>query len=277
MSKVILVRDIKRAKELVAEKQPIATAEAEYGSTVIEGQTATLAHHVQGWTSAPSLSENLNLNVQEDDYILVSHIDLDTVCGIMAVKGVYKYSPEVKKGINYVDCNGQHRMFSSEVSEEARRIILSYIGYTLNNRCPQEEDITEYVNTLILKFDTEENFSIGLKFVKGRTAVAESILVRAEGGAVLLHQPSEMNVFGLNSEYILGGVEYDYIVVFNEKFGSVTASSRLGSNGGLDMVAVMREIFGEGAGGHYGIAGTPRGTTFSIEDAKSVLNALAGK
>lgn len=260
---------------------PLATVECEYGNTVVEG-AVTLAHHVEGWNTAPSLQTSNVLfeagveMVVDGDYIMISHIDLDTVCGIMAVAEDYDIPEDIKKGINYVDCNGQHHLYDTEVSEDARKYILSYIGYANAHRAPiGQEDVTDYVIDLIERFNTQENYEAGKAFVEGRRVEAEASLAGAVGSVVLLDQDVDSKAFGLNSEYILNDVEYDYVIVFDQKFGKITLSSRKGKDDVRNMVDVMRAVFGEEAGGHKGIAGTPRGKMYTLEDAFNLMDIVS--
>ena len=281
MLRVLLGKDLEAAQSIIARegKAPIATIEAEYGSTVVEGAKATYAHHVQGYTTAPSLQANNSAITAEDimdssNYILVSHIDLDVICGILSILNAYDVRDAVKEAVNFVDCNGQHNLFK-EVSEEARRVILAYIGYASRNRCPQQEDITEYVQELIQSFFTQDNYEAGLALVEGRKKAASEYLTAAVGNVALLDQPESSNIFGLNAEYIIDDVEYDYIIVFNRKFGSITMSSKAGVKGEKNMATIMKAVFGEEAGGHKGIAGTPRGKSYSLEDATNLLDVVS--
>ena len=280
MIKILMAPSLEKALAIKERlNDPLATVECEYGNTVVEG-AVTLAHHVEGWNTAPSLqSSNVLLESRvkrlEDDYIMISHIDLDTVCGIMAITEDYDIAEDIKKGINHVDCNGQHHLFDEEVSEDARKYILAYIGYTLSNRAPfGEEDVTEYVIKLIQNFNTEANYETGKSFVEGRRAEAEASLSAAIGKVALIDQAADSKAFGLNSEYILEGVEYDYVIVFNRKFGSITVSSRLGNAGDKNMSDIMKAVFGEMAGGHRGIAGTPRGSVYTLADASNLLDVM---
>lgn len=281
MIRIKMAKDLETAKQLIKRfNGPLATIECEYGDVVVEG-AVTLAHHVEGWNTPPALQSSDILEktgverLEEGDYIMVSHIDLDTICGIMAIAEDYDIAEDIKKGINHVDCNGQHHLFDDEVSEDARRYILAYIGYTLSNRAPfGEEDITEYVINLIQSFNTEANYEAGKAFVEGRRSEAEASLSAAIGKVALIDQAADSKAFGLNSEYILEGVEYDYIIVFNRKFGSITASSRLGNAGDKNMSDIMKAVFGEMAGGHKGIAGTPRGSVYTLADASNLLDVM---
>ncbi len=277
MIKVLLAKDLATARRMEEEKIPVVTVECEYGLEVVEGQLHTMAHHVPGWETAPSLQMNIkSFKFDQDDYIMISHLDLDTICGIMAAIGEYNVSEDIKKGVNYVDCNGQQHLFDTEVSEEAREFILSYIGYAQKNRAPfGVEDVTEYVSDAISSLRTREYYEAGKAFVENRKAEAEASVVSTLGSIALIEQKTDSTAFGLNSEYILGGKEYDYVIVFSNKFKSVTISARRGSNDPKNMAELVRVVFGPEADGHHGIAGSPRGKEFSLEDAARLQDVLA--
>lgn len=277
MIKVLMAKDLETARRMESERIPVITVEAEYGLEVVEGQLHTMAHHIPGWETAPSLQMNIkSFKFDQDDYILISHIDLDTVCGVMAAIGEYNVSEDIKAGVNYVDCNGQHHLFDEVVSDEARRFILSYIGYAQKNRAPfGAEDVTEYVSAVISSLRTREFYEAGKAFVESRKAEAEASVVSILGSIALIEQKADSNAFGLNSEYILGGKEYDYVIVFSNKFKSVTISARKGSLDPKNMAELVRVVFGPEAGGHHGIAGSSRGKEFSIEDAARLQDVLA--
>lgn len=280
MVRIKIARSLEAAKEIVERfNGPLATVECEYGQTVVQG-SVTLAHHVEGWTTAPSLQSNTilvdaGIEVVEGDYIMISHVDLDTVTGIMALLGRYDFDEDIKEGINFVDCNGQHHLFSDKISEGARRVILAYLGYAAANRAPQnDEDVTDYILTLIELFNTEEFYQAGLQIVTQRKTEAEASVVATVGPVAILEQKEDSKVFGLNSEYILNDIEYDYVIVFSNKFKSVTISARRGGKDPKNMAELMRVVFGPEAGGHHGIAGTPRGGVYSLADAAKLQEVL---
>lgn len=278
--KVILAKNLKAAQSL---QKPYLSVEAEYGNIVIEGWAATLAHHVEGWTSAPSLCEfdyleKNSVDVFEEHVCLISHIDLDVIVGISHLLGLQDFSWE-SKGINYVDCNGQHTLFSEHVSEMARKVIIAYVGYASINRAPfspKEDimDVTEYVMSTIQNFNTEYYYSVGLKLITDRKEEAERSLLLGLNGVALIEQAEDSKVFGLNSEYTIKNNVYDYVIVYSNKFKSVTVSAKDGNRQKINLAEFMQGIFGNEAGGHAGIAGTPRGAEFSIDDAWRVFSAL---
>lgn len=63
------------------------------------------------------------------------------------------------------------------------------------------------------------------------------------------------------------------IVSYNENFKAVTLSFEDGGKK-YNAVKIMQELFGEGAGGKAGIAGTPRGIEFTFGDTKKVIERL---
>lgn len=278
--KVILAKNLEAAQSL---PKPYLSVEAEYGNTVIEGWAATLAHHVQGWETAPSLCvydylEKNNTDVFDEHVCLLSHIDLDVLVGISHLLGLKDFSWEAK-GINYVDCNGQHTLFSEHVSEMARKVIIAYVGYASINRAPfnpKEDiiDVTEYVMTAIENFNTDYYYSVGLNLITDRKEEAERSLLLGLNGVALIEQSEDSKVFGLNSEYTIRNNEYDYVIVFSNKFKSVTVSAKDGNKQKINLAKFMQGLFGSEAGGHAGIAGTPRGAEFSIDDAWRVFSAL---
>ena len=190
--KVILAKNLEAAQSL---EKPYLSVEAEYGNTVIEGWAATLAHHVEGWTSAPSLCEfdyleKNSVDVFEEHICLVSHIDLDVIVGVSHLLGLKDFSWEAK-GINHVDCNGQHTLFSEACSEMARKVIIAYVGYASINRAPfspKEDiiDVTEYVMSTIENFNTEYYYSVGLKLITDRKEEAERSLLLGLNGVVFI-------------------------------------------------------------------------------------------
>ena len=278
--KIILAKNLEAAKSL---EKPYLSVEAEYGDTVVEGWAATLAHHVPGWTSAPALCEFDHLeknkvDVFEEHVCLISHIDLDVIVGISHLLGIQDFSWE-SKDINYVDCNGQHTLFSEHVSEMARKVIIAYVGYASINRAPfspKEDimDVTEYVMSTIQNFNTEYYYSVGLKLITDRKEEAERSLLLGLNGVALIEQAEDSKVFGLNSEYTIKNNVYDYVIVYSNKFKSVTVSAKDGNRQKINLAEFMQGIFGNEAGGHAGIAGTPRGAEFSIDDAWRVFSAL---
>lgn len=86
---------------LSLEPPPVLTIEAEYGAFVCEGSRYTSAHHqavgspymsrtLDHAFGKPAPCNDLNIPVlDENDVVLISHIDLDTIGGLMRATGKY--------------------------------------------------------------------------------------------------------------------------------------------------------------------------------------------
>ena len=91
-------------KELAETTHADATVEAEYGDYCIEGKTVTLAHHgSRSSNPAPCNADVKPLDISKPQTILISHIDLDTLGGIMALTGEKPYDPSFWAAAEKID------------------------------------------------------------------------------------------------------------------------------------------------------------------------------
>lgn len=284
MLRVLMAKDLQTAKEIIARegRAPLATIEAEYGSTAVEGAKATYAHHTPDWNTAPSLQGNNSAITVEDimdssNYILVSHIDLDVICGILSILNSYDVRDAVKEAVNYVDCNGQHKLGSVK-DPEGKAFIESYIGIVSKHRAPfGQEDVSEYCikvgNILMGNSEKDTDWAeLGAQVLAQKEAEAVKAMLLKSSGVVLYDAPE--NVFGLNSAYTVAGEDFDYTVVYSNKFKTITVAAADGKDQKINLVEFMQGYFGPEAGGHYGIAGSPRGAEYTLADAMNVFEAF---
>ncbi len=284
MLRILVGKDLTTAQEIISREgeAPIATIEAEYGNTVVEGVKATYAHHVAGYTTAPALQGNNGDFSVEDildssNYILISHIDLDVICGILSVLNAYDVRDAVKEAVNYIDCNGQHKLGSVK-DPEGKAFIESYIGIVSKYRAPfGAEDVTDYCKMVgnILMGNQQKDVDwaeLGAQVLAQKEAEASKATVLKNNGVVLYDAPE--NVFGLNSAYTVAGEEYNYTVVYSNKFKTITVAAAAGKDQSLNLVEFMQGQFGTEAGGHYGIAGSPRGKEYTLADAMNVFEDI---
>ena len=91
--RILLAPSYELAIEAMSKEDVKATVEAEYGSHTMLGELITMAHHGANshnpapcnWGPVPQI---------EDGVILVSHLDLDTIGGVMKLLGVQPEDPE---------------------------------------------------------------------------------------------------------------------------------------------------------------------------------------
>lgn len=262
------------------------TIEAEYGSFVWEGSIFTAAHHQsegkyagrhQGGTQ-PAPCNNSSIPVLDEGTIGVSHMDLDTLGGIARAMGC-DYLFLGNEGFwnlsEFVDVSGAHKLKNSGASDVNLDRLYAFWAWSQENRLPRATeltDITEYVIQAIhalqrvLDLDAEM-IEAGRTFRANEQALNKSSLVKIIGNIAIRKAENFVNHLYTTAD----GVECDLVLTLNTKFKSITLSS---AEDGVDCCAVMQRVFGPDAGGHKGIAGSPRGVEMTMEDLEKVLAIL---
>ena len=261
------------------------TIEAEYGSFIWEGTQFTAAHHQsegpyagrhQGG-SEPAPCNNPNIPVLDEGTIGVSHMDLDTLGGIARAMGapIFLGNESFWDLSEFVDVSGPHKLKNANASEMDVGRLYAFWAWSQANRLPRATeltDITEYVINAIQALrrvvdGDPEMIEAGRQFKANEQALNESSLVKVVGTVAVRRAETFVN----HLYTTVDGVECQTVVTLNTKFKSITLSS---SDGQVDCCAVMQKVFGPDAGGHKGIAGTPRGIEYTDEDLNKILAVL---
>lgn len=268
---IYLAPSLDQAREL----EPDITIEAEYGDECVEGKELTLAHH--GSRSGNPAPCNTEVEPLERGTIVLSHIDLDSVGGVLAATGDKLEDREFWAGAEYIDVNGPHHIheLDRDVQDQLNAV------YAWNAQQPRERyteitDVKEVIreNQQFLEKvldrnhpDHEQVFQEGRKWERETTkavedrCVFENEYVRAfktDGPFCSASYYSEQQ-----HEIIPATVSY------NEKFQSITVAFADGGreNGGEHSAReIVQELWGREAGGRDGIAGSPRGMEMSEKD-----------
>ena len=253
-----------------------ATVEAEYGDICVEGKDITLAHH--GPRSGNPAPCNTEVEPISGGMILVSHLDLDTIGGIMAIKGTKPEDPEFWRAAEYVDLHGPHHIhrFPKEIQDKfnafyAAEFALRDKEGRINGR--EIKDITkdaekreEAVKAICIEQHPEHEryISRGKQWAKERADAAEKQAVA---------DTQNVRVFMTNGVSTAAAYysEKDKeikpaTVTYNAKFGTITIALEDGGKSGVSAMRIAREIWGEGAGGKDGIAGSPHGMEMTEND-----------
>ena len=277
--KVLYTQNAELAKNVNAD----VTIEAEYGDVCVEGKILTLAHHgSRSNNPAPCQLENQELSC---DTILVSHLDLDTLGGIMAVLGIKKGLQSFWDDVAYIDVNGTHHMYKIPIKHQdlinAYYCIADQIG-----RLPlaREEvlDVTETVKKFLEELNklfTNEEYrnemiEKGREWAENKTKQVENCLVK---------ETPRIRCFVTDG--VLCGASYyspqfdtvcDATISMNTKFGSITLAFE---DGGKEhnAVEIVQSLWGTEAGGRAGIAGSPRGWNKTKEELEIEFNKLISK
>ena len=219
---------------------------------------------------------------------LVSHLDLDTVGGLL--RAVTPGWPEAVlfnaqfDGFwalaAFVDCNGPHKRGLAGASEEDLLRLDAWWAFTKTlPRLPREgiTDVTAQVMACyaalmgILAGDAHL-LDAGRAFRADEDGLNAASLVEARPSGVLVRRAPTQSDF-VNHIYATPGGVGRAIVAHNPHHGSITVS--LSDNlPGVSCREIVQSLWGPLAGGHAGIAGSPRGQVMTPEDVSAAVAAM---
>lgn len=256
-----------------------ATVEAEYGDKVIKGRIATLAHHTKEYENCPAPCNNNEVVPLEDNSsILISHMDLDTLGGIAALMGRKKDDPAFWKVAEFIDLNGPQNLY--KVDEKVAEKYIAYQAYQATHRTPrftEITDVTDLVNEHLEIVDKaiegdRELIEQGKKWDKETKEKIEACLVYENENVRVFNSPD--GVFCSASYYSeKQGKVIPSTVTRNGKFKSVTVAME-DHGEKLSAKDLVQELWGDEAGGHRGIAGSPRGQEMTEKDLQKLAELV---
>ena len=264
-----------------------AAIEAEWGDFALEGKMVTANHHLLKYADCPAPCNDPKLidftktfACHSTENIIVSHIDLDTVLGVMHLWGESWYIPkEFLKVAEFIDLNGPHHIHN--FPQYIQDWFNAYWAWNSENRA---ERITEVilVNDVIVGHCQffESLFNLYAEnsppLIEKGKLWAENIQQLTE--SKLLMETENYRVF--STDGVFCGANYyspthrtiaKVCISFNEKFKAITVSC---SDGSLDCRALVQKLWGPEAGGHTGIAGSPRGQVMDYYELKRAVHAV---
>ena len=279
-AKILIASNPGSLLEALSHHRKTATVEAEYGDDVVHGTVCTLAHHgPRHGALCPCLFPSMSVDVQ---VIGISHFDLDTLGGILAVVGDKPDYPAFWEAAAWVDTHGPHKLHEAPIDPlkrtEVEEQLHAWWAYGEAHRifAPKGVEVADVTAQVITARDALKAILSGDMFLlaEGRTwkAAKEQLDVASfvkSAGGVILRRSGEFTNHLYRSDRV--------VVAFNEKFQSVTVSAA--DKGILNCREVVQDLWGPQAGGHENIAGSPRGRTMTFEDAEQaferVVNRLA--
>jgi Zn finger protein HypA/HybF involved in hydrogenase expression len=265
--------------EIASKGNYSVTIEAEYGEKTVHGLCHTSAHHgINSNNPAPCNDENIPY--LHEGCVLLSHIDLDSILGCMRVFGIQMSYRLISmcKIVEYIDVNGPHHLY--QFDENAKLFFQAYWSWNESNE--RKERITELtdVTQQIL-----ESIEIIEKIISGNKELLENGYVWSkniqEATEKCLKKETKYYRLFLTDRVFCGASYYSpqqntiipAIISYNEKFKAITLSFE-DSGKKFKADEIMKELFGDGAGGKAGIAGTPRGKEFTFEDTQKVIDKI---
>ena len=264
----------------LAAERPDVTVEAEFGDCTVEGAVLTMAHHgVNAGNPAPCAYPNgcAGRNVE---VVGLSHLDLDSIGGCMAVMGVKPLAPEFWRLAEFVDLRGPHRLGEANAApEDVARLHAVWAWSESHRTFPPRDgsvaDVTEQVLAFasaiakILEGDPEL-LAAGREFAE-RGKALNTVTFREVRGSVCLRHTTGAFVNHLYNTP--SGEVCKAVVCFNEQTGAVTVSFA-DAPSGEGARGIVQGLWGPLAGGHAGIAGSPRDLRMSWEDAQAAVSAV---
>lgn len=280
--RVILAPSKEMAVEYTANNDVTASVEAEYGDDVVCGRIVTLAHHgPRCGQPAPCVAQ---VNKIIGGTILVSHIDLDTLGGIMALTGVKPDAPDFWEGAAFVDVMGPHHIH--ELHDEVQSMLNAYYAFAeahKGERITTIADITEAIEPHVSAVvclcgeDTPAKTNLlreGAEWRNRVTQAVEGCLVCEDENVRAFKTPG---VFCASSYYSPNiGAVAKATVTLNTKFGAITVAFEDGGKA-HSAKAIVQSLWGEGAGGRDGIAGSPRNWGKTEEELENEFQRAVDK
>jgi hypothetical protein len=288
--RIILAPTLELAEATAVQQRPALTVEAEYGSTVIEGRVYTAAHHQKsgpysesGGAVSPCVDRRIP-HLPAGSVVLVSHLDLDTLGGVARAMGRSDVAPEsFWRLAAWVDVRGPHRLDAGieAVGATARDVDAIHAYWAWARRLPRfpRDEVSDVTAEILEGLDVlsrafagdEEVIAAGREFRRAGEALNAASFVRAVGARVLLRRSSQF----VNHLYATpAGVVHRAVVAKNDTTGAITVSLEKPLQG-FSCADFARDLWGPEAGGHAGIAGSPRGREMPLEEAVRAAEALA--
>jgi hypothetical protein len=292
------------AREFSAQKEVVLSVEAEYGDFVAEGTLYTAAHHqgsgpfagrhvVKGGRPAPCNDPLIPL-AGKWDHVLISHVDLDTIGGVMRAGGQHQdlFEPDYQEfwdTAEFVDTHGAHKLPEDHPQAERMYAVWAFLKRH-REAYPRDSvvEVTEFlrlagvaIKAILTGQDTEfkahELMSHGKYLKEDEDSLSEASWVQTFGHgtpAIIAVRVSEE--FTNNLYRDPEGTLCAAIVAFNTVQGSVTISLAEPVEG-VSCRDIVQSLWGDEAGGHEGIAGSPRGQRMGIAELLEVAQRLHDK
>lgn len=255
-----------------------ATVEAEYGEKVLEGDKITLAHHVEKYKNCNAPCNRNVEKLKDGETIVISHIDLDTIGGCLALLGVKPEDEEFWKGAEFIDIKGNHHI--KELSKEVEDKINAYSAYNSTLEKVDRTKITDVTERILsYKSILERIINNDKELIKKGIEWTQEISTKIE--KCLEYETDNVRIFRSVDNIFCSASYYSEtkkkIIPTTLTYNMVTKSITLAFEDGGEKYSakeIVQNLWGDKAGGHRGIAGSPRGVEMSEEDFENIKKYL---
>lgn len=254
----------------------VATVEAEYGVRVLEGEVVTLAHHTGDYKSHPAPCNNQHVPTIDSGTIVISHIDFDTVGGIMHLLGKKPFNPQFWNSVEYIDLNGPHHIRS--LSTKHKEMIEAYWAWCFKERTvPKIKELSDVTKLIFKHMSAITRIMNGdKKLIEFGKIWSDSVTQKVE--SCLRYEDNFIRAFVTENVFCSAS----YYSLTRKAPVSVTVSFHAGrkeitiatSDESIDCEKVVQTLWGAEAGGRSTIAGSPRGRIMNESDFYNAINYL---
>ena len=256
-----------------------ATVEAEFGDVVVEGTISTLAHHgARAGNPCPCLCNPASAG--NIDVFGLSHIDLDTIGGVLGLLGKRPGPMSFWRLAAYVDVRGPHKLNESGASPEDLARLYAWWSWSETHRCapPRDgsvADVTDYVadaaKTLAAVMSGDPQLlARGSEWRSKKEELNKSSFFECVNDVIVRVHTEFVNGLYTDPD---GCHVAKAVVGYNPERGSVTVSLA-DPISGVSCAEIARMLWGPLAGGHAGIAGSPRGERLGLDDIVKARDAM---
>ena len=289
-NKIILVRKVDAAQRLAYQLQKancrFATVEAEYGDICVEGNWQTLAHHTTNYKNYPAPCARKDVQPLDNGVILISHLDLDTLGGIMLLEDEQAMNDTFWESEALIDTQGV--LAEKFLSKRDQFLMRTYWAWETKLL-----DQQYLINPEYLVLDVTDSVELRISFIKMmlkecHTEEEQKLLqhhyneFQTDLNAFLstcVYEDSKLRIFvSQTTQHYLSHLKDDELietcVTLNQHKGTLTISDISQT---FDCKVFMQDVFGENAGGQFRVAGSPRDEVMTPNDLKRMVELLFEK
>ena len=255
-----------------------ATVEAEFGDVVIEGTIVTLAHHgPRAGNPCPCLCNPASAG--NIDVFGLSHIDLDTIGGVLGLLGKRPGPMSFWELAAFIDVNGPHKVSEFGASPKDLACLFAWWAWSESHRCapPRDgsvADVTDYVAdaaevlAAVMNGDAQL-LALGEEWCARKKELNASSFLECTGDVLTRIHTEFVNGLYVDPDGCLARA----VIGYNPERGSVTISLA-DPISGVSCAEIARMLWGTLAGGHEGIAGSPRGEKMRLSELARARDAM---
>lgn len=278
-TRILMANNAAALEAALDEFTSTVTVEAEYGESVVEGSILTLAHHgPRAGNPAPCLANNGVAGEVEVEVIGLSHLDLDALGGVMAVLGRKPEADSFWALAAHVDIHGPHKIQEAEASDQNVTRLYAFWAWSQQHRLlsPKDGSVADVTSEVAeamkivgrILADDEELLAAGEQFRLTEESLNKRSFIQTEAGVTVRVADAFVNhLYSVPTSEVTKAV-----VAFNTITGGITISLA-DPIPGVSARKIVQDLWGPDAGGHDGIAGSPRGQRMTLADIAKAFEA----